>query len=47
VDVSELGVRQGTAGKLGWESGTYSETLKVERRLFFQFLSTKTGIPAC
>jgi hypothetical protein len=25
---------QGTAGKLGWESGTYSETLKKIEQVF-------------
>jgi hypothetical protein len=34
VDVWELGVGQGTAGKLGWESVVYSDTLKNVEQVF-------------
>jgi hypothetical protein len=46
VDVWELGVGQGTAGKLGWESGTYIETLKNVEQVFLSVsVDKKAGIP--
>jgi hypothetical protein len=39
-------VRQGTEGKLGWESGTYGKTLKKVERLFLTVsVNKKAGIP--
>jgi hypothetical protein len=41
-----LGVRQGTVGKLDWESATYIETWKNVEQVFLSVsVDKKTGIP--